>query len=134
MNFFIPYDRRKCPVFKDAQETGCFGERVAEAFLKRKGYKTLVRNYKGEHGEIDLVCRHEKTLVFVEVKARGENIIERPATAVGADKQKKMIKTAKAYLSELRDKNIPARFDIVEVYLKLGEKPRCELLVSAFQI
>lgn len=133
-SFLVPYDRRKCPVFKNTQQTGYFGERVAEAFLKRKGYKTLVRNYETEYGEIDLVCRHDKTLVFVEVKARGENAVERPATAVTSEKQKKMIKTAKIYLSELADDKIPARFDIVEVYLKPDAPPRCELFQSAFQV
>ena len=117
-----------------SKDIGIYGERIAEKFLKRQEYEILVRNYESDHGEIDLVCRHQKTLVFVEVKARGESSIERPARAVGEKKQKKIIRTAYTYLSEISERDMPLRFDIVEVYLSSRQKPRCELIQSAFEI
>ena len=50
---------------------GARGEKLACRFLKRSGYKILFRNFRGRSGgEIDVVCRDNDTLVFVEVKTR----------------------------------------------------------------
>src|SRR5438067_7743405 len=50
---------------------GAQGETLARRFLRRNGYKILYRNFKGRSGgEIDIVCRDNDTLVFVEVKTR----------------------------------------------------------------
>ncbi|MFZ5807606.1 MAG: YraN family protein [Verrucomicrobiota bacterium] len=121
-----------CPDHTDTQTIGKFGEKAAACFLQERGYKILVRNYVSEYGEIDLVCRHKDTLVFVEVKARGESSSERPARAVDEEKRKKIRKTARAYVDELYVRDMPQRFDIVEVYLKQGCAPRCELLTNVF--
>ena len=48
-------------------QLGRRGEALAEAFLKRKGYEILERNWKGKSGEIDIIAKHKKTLVFAEV-------------------------------------------------------------------
>lgn len=124
--------KKPCPVFKDHLESGRYGERVAEAFLREKGYKILVRNYNTKWGEIDLVCRHKKVLVFVEVKARDEKTPDRPSSAVDISKRQRLMRTAQVYLSELTQRDIPTRFDIVEIYLSAGKSPRCELLEKAF--
>ncbi|MFH1066926.1 MAG: YraN family protein [bacterium] len=126
------WDKKPCPILKDHLESGVYGERVAEAFLRRKGYKILARNYETKWGEIDLVCRHQKVLVFVEVKARDEKTLDRPSRAVDASKRRRLMRTAYAYLAELPERDMPTRFDVVEVYLCAGETPRCELLAGAF--
>ncbi|MDP8951493.1 MAG: YraN family protein, partial [Actinomycetota bacterium] len=46
------------------------GESLALGYLAKKGYAPVERNYRTRHGEIDLIVREEKTLVFVEVKLR----------------------------------------------------------------
>lgn len=51
-------------------ELGKAGERVAEIFLRSKGYSLLAKNYRAGRGEIDLVFQKEKQIVFVEVKTR----------------------------------------------------------------
>jgi putative endonuclease len=130
---FIPEDRRKYdPQFNKAKSIGEYGERVAEKFLRRQKYQILVRNYTSDWGEIDLVCRHENTLVFVEVKTRAANAEVRPALAVDSSKRRRIIRTARAYLREIHNPPITTRFDIVEVLLAIGEPPSCTLLRSAF--
>src|SRR5678815_1776981 len=54
----------------ESQLLGCVGARLAADTLTRLGYAILATRYRTAHGEIDLVCEHEGTLVFVEVKAR----------------------------------------------------------------
>lgn len=122
------------PSSNPENNSGRLGEQAAAAFLRKNGYKVLARNYGSRWGEIDIVCRHEQSLVFVEVKTRGENAWGTPAAAVTKSKQRRLILTAYAYLKELEDKNIPCRFDVVEVYLNHGETPRCELLPAAFEL
>lgn len=115
-------------------DSGRYGEQAAALFLRKNGYKVLVLNYSSRWGEIDIVCRHKHTLVFVEVKTRGENAWGTPAAAVTKSKQRRLILTAYAYLRELDDKDIPCRFDVVEVYLNPGQAPRCELIPAAFDL
>jgi len=54
-----------------AYRKGLWAEIVAALWLLFQGYWPVARRYKTAHGEIDLVCRRRKTLVFVEVKYRG---------------------------------------------------------------
>ena len=46
------------------------GENLAARYLRNRGYKIICRNFNCEMGEIDIVARDGKTLVFVEVKTR----------------------------------------------------------------
>jgi putative endonuclease len=96
---------------------GARGEKLAEKFLRKHGYKILVRRYKGRHGEIDLACRHADTLAFVEVKTRSSEEFGQPSEAVNADKQHNLSRTALEYLREIGNPNIAFRFDIVEVIM-----------------
>src|SRR5438046_5629802 len=67
---------------------GALGESLACRYLKRNGYKILFRNFRGRvGGEIDVVCRDNDTLVFVEVKTRGREDFGRPVEAVDREKR-----------------------------------------------
>ena len=85
-------------------------------------------------GEIDLVCRHKETLVFVEVKTRSSLAYGRPSEAVDADKERLLIKGARAWLRMLHRHDIPVRFDIVEVLMQPGTPARCTLIENAFAL
>src|SRR5207244_11028423 len=68
---------------------GARGEKLACAFLRRKGYTILYRNFRARHGgEIDIVCSDRDTLVFVEVKTRTREDFGRPVGSVNAAKPK----------------------------------------------
>jgi putative endonuclease len=122
------------PSRSDRAGRGVWGEQAAARFLRRQGYKILVRNYSSKWGEIDLVCRHQDTLVFVEVKARAMDAWAAPATAVTATKQRRLIRTAYAYLQELKRDDIPVRFDVVEVDLPDSGVSKCRLISHAFKV
>ncbi len=122
------------PSRSDRAGRGVWGEQAAARFLRKQGYKILVRNYGSKWGEIDLVCRHQETLVFVEVKARAMDAWAAPAAAVTATKQRRLIRTAYAYLQELKRDDIPVRFDVVEVDLRDDGTSTCRLISHAFKI
>jgi len=102
----------------DKQATGKAGQHAAETLLKNKGYHIINRNFHSRTGEIDLVARDCDYIVFVEVKARHSLKYGYPREAVTRTKQKRIIKTALAYLTfhGLTDSNI--RFDVIEVLLQ----------------
>lgn len=114
---------------------GASGEKLACRFLRRNGYKILYRNFKGRTGgEIDIVCRDNDTLVFVEVKTRGSEQFGRPFEAIRPDQRKRISRGALAWLRMLDNPEILFRFDVVEVIIAEDAKPRLELVRNAFQL
>ena len=112
------------------------GEKFAARYLRRHGYKILVRRFKSRAGEIDIVCRHKDWLVFVEVKTRKSDQYGAPSEAVTREKQKHMSKVALEYLRLLDNPRIHWRFDIVEVIMQDGAcKPDdIRLIQNAFDL
>src|ERR1700756_4567669 len=114
---------------------GARGERLACRFLKRSGYKILLRNFRGRTGgEIDVVCRDNDTLVFVEVKTRGGEDFGRPGETVEEEKRKRISRGALTWLRILDNPDIFFRFDVVEVVMADDAKPRVELIKNAFPL
>jgi putative endonuclease len=114
---------------------GALGEKLACRYLKRNGYKILFRNFRGRSGgEIDVVCRDNDTLVFVEVKTRGREDFGRPVEAIDREKRKRISRGALAWLRMLDNPDILFRFDVVEVVIADGAKPRLELIEDAFPL
>jgi putative endonuclease len=102
----------------DKQITGNYGESIAREHLKQKGYQFVDRNYRCPFGEIDIIMRDNKQVVFVEVKTRNEKWPEygSPEQAVNAKKKKRISRLAKYYLNRHRELgNTDYRFDIVSV-------------------
>ena len=94
---------------------GSQGEADARAFLEKKGLKILEMNFRRPTGEIDIIARRGRTLVFVEVKRRSSLRYGRPAEAVDRAKQGHILRTAALYLQENGLYDAPVRFDVVEV-------------------
>ena len=114
---------------------GARGEKLACRFLRHNGYKILYRNFKGRSGgEIDIVCRDDDTLVFVEVKTRTREDFGRPVAAVDRQKQKRISRGGLAWLRMLDNPDILFRFDVVEVIMTDDAKPRLELIKNAFPL
>jgi len=114
---------------------GALGEKLACRYLKRNGYKILFRNFRGRSGcEIDVVCREDDTLVFVEVKTRASEGFGRPIEAIDCEKRKRISRGALAWLRMLDNPDILFRFDVVEVIAMDDAKPRVELIKNAFPL
>jgi putative endonuclease len=83
---------------------------------------------------VDLVARHDRELVMVEVKSRHPRARLAPEHSVTWSKQRKIIGAANAYLRELRCRPPAVRFDIVEVWQAAGEIPRCRWIRKAYSL
>lgn len=112
---------------------GAEGEKIAEAFLRKKGYRLVERNYRCRLGEVDLIALDRGTVVFIEVKTRSDASFGRPLEAVPRHKQRRMIKTAMLFISRHRLHDRDARFDVVGVSLE-GKAPLIEHVENAFEL
>ncbi|MGN6505555.1 MAG: YraN family protein [Tepidisphaeraceae bacterium] len=107
---------------KEDASLGERGENVAAKFLTNAGYKILQRNFRTKVGEIDIVARQGRTLVFVEVKTRVDEQV-RPEDQVDATKQHQITKAADVYLSRFGFPQPPARFDVIAIHWPEGREP-----------
>ncbi len=105
----------------DRKLLGRWGEKRGEKFLKRKGFKTLTRNFRCKTGEIDLVMVDtDRTIVFVEVKARADESFAPSESAITYAKKSRMIRAARYFIATNEIQDRPLRFDVVTVIL--GQK------------
>jgi putative endonuclease len=111
---------------------GAQGEDLAREYLAALGLKFLAANYRSPRGEIDLIFRDGRCLVFIEVKARSSEDRARPAAAVDARRKKRLTRAGLDYLRSIRQPEVPVRFDIVEVLLRDGAEPEVRHLPNAF--
>jgi putative endonuclease len=112
---------------------GDYGERVAAAWLRTQQIKVLAKNYRGQRrGEVDIVARDGKLLLFIEVKTRREGSKIRPLDAVTRDKQALIERGANSWLKELGHRDLLWRFDVIEVYVQEGQRPRINRIRDAF--
>lgn len=112
---------------------GNYGEQVATDWLRAQGCKILARNFRGPHrGEVDIIARDQRLLLFVEVKTRSVGAKIRGLDAVGKSKQELIERGANAWLKLLGTRNLPWRFDVIEVEVEDGQKPRVNHVKDAF--
>lgn len=90
---------------------GQAAEQLAATFLQKNGLTLLEKNYRCAHGEIDLIMRDGKTLVFVEVRLRSNRNFGGAGMSITASKQQKLSRTAQLYLQTHGDS--ACRFDAV---------------------
>ncbi len=99
------------------RETGILGEKLAQDFLKQRGYQIVETNYRCPEGEIDIVARQGDCLVFVEVRAKTGSQFGSPEESITPAKMAKMRATA-AYYQQAHDCSLPSwRIDVVAVEL-----------------
>jgi putative endonuclease len=102
------------------RRTGQRAEDLVARRLAASGWEIVERNARTRYGELDIVARHGRALVFVEVKAGREGSAfgpERPILAVDHRKQQKVRRLAVAWMAERRDLPPYAeiRFDAIGV-------------------
>jgi putative endonuclease len=108
------------------------GENRAARFLRERGYKILIRNYRCPLGEIDIVARDGRTLVFCEVKTRVDDS-PTPEQQVNTFKRHQITKAAKYYLNRYGVPQPPARFDVVAIVWPEGKEPEIRHTTHAFE-
>ena len=108
-------------------------ESTAVKYLKKKGYKILEQNYRNKLGEIDIIAKDKKILVFVEVKARLSAHFGNPKWALTPQKKRKISMVALYYLKTKRQSGIKARFDVVAM-TSANDNPKIELIKNAFEL
>lgn len=114
---------------------GSWGESLAAAYLRRKRFEIVACNYKTRFGEIDLIARTRKEIVFVEVKLRKDAAFVQAREYVSAQKQNRIRTSAMIWLQN-NPTELQPRFDIVEIYAPQGiqtAKPEIIHLEDAFQ-
>ena len=110
------------------------GESIATTFLKGAGFRILERNFRCVCGELDIVARDGRSLVFVEVKCRNNKAYGPPQLAVTAFKQRQISKAALVWLSKRRLIDADARFDVIAIVLHEHDLPEIEHIRNAFDL
>ena len=104
---------------------GAWGEELAAAFLREKGYVILERDWHSGHRDIDIIAQNEEWLVFVEVKTRSTDVISTPEQAVNWKKQRNLVRAINHYL-HYRHIDQPWRFDVISIVGSPGKEPQIE--------
>lgn len=106
---------------------GISAESRAALFLIAKAYRIVARRWKTSFGEIDIVARRRRDLVFVEVKARAR--LDDAAEAVTERTRRRIVAAAEMWLAHRpQDAQCAIRFDVILV--APGKMPRH--VVNAF--
>jgi putative endonuclease len=93
------------------KELGGQAESQAAAYLRQQGLKLIASNYHCRFGEIDLIMRDGKTLVFVEVRLRSNDSFGGAASSITGAKRQRLVQTAQHYLQQHGE--AACRFDAV---------------------
>lgn len=108
------------------------GEIQAWGFLIKQGYKIIEKNYRCKIGEIDVICKKDGRLVFVEVKTRRSSRFGSPEEAVSKQKQNKIARVAEWYLRENKLSGVKTGFAVVAVKRYGAAGPEIRLIENAF--
>lgn len=115
--------------------SGAWGEALAAEYLRKKHYKLVAVGYRCRFGEIDLIVKDRKYLVFVEVKLRKTDGFAKAYEYVDKHKQDRLRVTASMYLSQ-NPTSLQPRFDVIEIYAPDGaqtQHPEIYHMEDAFQ-
>lgn len=97
---------------KNNRTTGSHYENQVAAFLKLQGFSILEQNFRCRSGEIDLIAKDGRYLVFIEVKYRKNGHAGSALEAINAKKASQVRRTAAVYLYQKRfSEDTPVRFD-----------------------
>lgn len=101
--------------------------------MKKTGYRILEMNYRTKLGEIDIIARDGKTIVFVEVKARRSTQFGHPKWAITPKKKRNMSMAALTYLKSTHQSEAKARFDVVTISPG-KDASKIEITKNAFEL
>ena len=117
----------------ESQALGELGERIAERWLTKKGWRLVGRRFRNGHRDIDLIVEGDDTVVFVEVKARRASEFGDPTEAVDWRKQRELIRSAHVWMDRYGTPGRSYRFDVVGVLVD-GRTVRVRHVENAFHL
>jgi putative endonuclease len=115
------------------QALGEIGERIAERWLARDGWKVLNRRFRNGHRDIDLVVERDGVVAFVEVKARRDDHFGGPIEAVNWQKRIELTRSARVWIDRHGRTGEAYRFDVIGVIVA-GDRVRVRHVPDAFQL
>ena len=116
----------------DHNDFGKKAEDLAAEYLQKNGYKILVRNFRYQKAELDLIAEKDSLIVIVEVKARSTDVFNLPQEAVNKRKIKLIVSAANYFMEEY-NKNQEVRFDIISVLPDENKNLMIEHITDAFE-
>ena len=115
------------------QAFGEVGERVAERWLRRKGWRIVQRRFRNGRRDIDLVAERDGLVAFVEVKARRGLQFGQPVEAVNWRKQRELTRSAHIWIERHGRPDDAYRFDVIGVLVD-GQAVRVRHVENAFSL
>lgn len=98
---------------RNAARDGEAAEELAARFLAARGLSILQRNFRCRGGEVDLVCRDGRALVFVEVRLRRNAGYGGAGASITSAKQRRIVLAAEHYLALRGGSDCDCRFDCI---------------------
>src|SRR4030042_2817506 len=118
----------------DRQEVGKLGEKTAQKFLKKRGYRVRETGFRCRHGEIDIIAQQKDCLVFVEVRTKSNLEFGTPEESITRAKEEKLIASALTYTTTHQKLPSLWRIDVVAIELDdKGKAKRIELIENAIE-
>jgi putative endonuclease len=99
------------------QQLGAAGERIAERWLVRHGWRVVQRRFRDGHRDLDLIAERHGTIAFVEVKARSGETFGGPVEAVDWRKRRELVRSARMWINRHGRAGESYRFDVIGVLL-----------------
>lgn len=106
-------------------ELGKWGEEIAAAFVEKKGYEILQRDWKSGHHDLDIIAKDEDTLVVIEVKTRRNRLFGNPEEAIDYKKRLSLLSAINHFVKS-HYINAPVRFDIISIVGMIGSTPEID--------
>lgn len=105
----------------NTKKFGIIGEKIAQGYLKNKGYNIIKNNFYTRRGEIDIIAQKEDCIIFVEVKTRSGSEYGTPAMSINGLKKKHLKSAARIYINKNQLYKYNMRFDAIEIIIKDGK-------------
>jgi putative endonuclease len=98
----------------NSREKGRIGESLATAYLEKKDYQIIKRNFMSYAGEVDIICRNRDEIAFVEVKSWSYYDFENLEYSINSDKRNRIVETSRYFLLKYQQyRDFRLRFDVI---------------------
>lgn len=97
------------------------GEMLAADYLSAKGYEILEKNWRFRKAEVDLICKYNNTIVFVEVKTKSYTFFGQPEDSITERKEELLVFAAFEYIQQIEHLG-DIRFDVVSIVISKSGK------------